>query len=480
MKKILFISMIILIISGQSCEKGFLDVVPKDKPTSDLLYKNDNDFNSAMMGVYAAIRDAYRSMYIYSDLRGDDAWKEVTRVVPEYNSDKFIMTSDEGTLNTTWGNYFRAIYRANFLMEKLKSAEVSKVTKKDMFMMEAKFLRALAYFDLVRIFGDVPIVTEPLSVEASYKVGRTSITEIYNTIIIPDLIESEGLPSKYSGNDVGKPTKGAAKALLGKVYLTIHDFQKAETKLQEVTALGYSLLTNYKDLFDYKKDEHHSEYIFDVEYESGNLGMGSPWTQSFLPMSPEFCSFLGIAGVGGESFNPTKKIVKAFNDPNDKRFDVTVDTLGGFYNATGKFVKFIQAATYTKKYLVPISVSSDSPANWKYLRYADVLLMYAEALNENNKSTQALTYLNQIRKRAGSFEYANLSQNELRDKIYLERRLELSFEGHRWFDLVRTGRALEFCQSEGMKDYMTVFPVPLTQIQVINDLSLFPQNPGYN
>jgi starch-binding outer membrane protein, SusD/RagB family len=172
--------------------------------------------------------------------------------------------------------------------------------------------------------------------------------------------------------------------------------------------------------------------------------------------------------------------VKAFNDPNDKRFNITVDTLGGFYNSSGVFTKFIQAATYTKKFLVPITVSSDSPVNWKYLRYADVLLMYAEVLNENNKTEQALNYLNQIRRRAGAFEYGVLSQNETREMIYLERRLELSFEGHRWFDLVRTGKALEACQSEGMKDYMTLFPVPLVQIQVMNDPTLFPQNPGYD
>ena len=479
MKKIISILIFFIIITGLSCKKDFIELIPIDKPTADLLFKTDNDFNNAIVGVYAALRDAYRNMYTFSDIRGDDAWKEVIREVPDYHSDKFIMTSESGVLSSVWEDYFQAIYRIKFLLAKLEEADPTKVTKKDSYTIEAKFLRALVYFDLVRIFGDVPLVTKPLSIQESYEYGRENVDKVYNEIIIPDLVAAEGLSAKYTGSDVGRPTKGAAKALLGKVYLTRKDFAKAETKLQEVTSLGYSLLGNYNDLFDYTKNEHHSEYIFDIEYEKGDLGMGSPWTSSFLPMSPEFSTFLGVAGVGGETFNPTMNIARAFDDPNDKRFYVTVDTLGGFYDKTGKFVKFIQAATYTRKYIVPISISSDSPANWKYIRYADVLLMYAEALNENNKTDDALTYLNMVRTRAGVGTFSGLTKDETRDKIYLERRLELSFEGHRWFDLVRTGTALSTMTSQGMKNYMTVFPVPLSQIQVMNNPALFPQNPGY-
>jgi hypothetical protein len=130
--------------------------------------------------------------------------------------------------------------------------------------------------------------------------------------------------------------------------------------------------------------------------------------------------------------------------------------------------------------MVNISASCDSKANWKVIRYADVLLMYAEALNENGKTTQALVYLNQIRTRAGVSTYSGLNPSDTRDAIYLERRLELSFEGHRWFDLVRTGRALSVMGTKGMKDYMTVFPIPISQVQLMNDNTLFPQNPGYN
>jgi starch-binding outer membrane protein, SusD/RagB family len=125
-------------------------------------------------------------------------------------------------------------------------------------------------------------------------------------------------------------------------------------------------------------------------------------------------------------------------------------------------------------------VANDSRANWKVIRYADVLLMLAEALNENGKTTEALNYLNHIRVRAGVPQYSTLTKEATREKIYLERRLELSFEGVRWFDLVRTGRAHPTMQKVGTLPYMTVFPVPLSQVQLINNPTIFPQNEGYN
>ena len=140
----------------------------------------------------------------------------------------------------------------------------------------------------------------------------------------------------------------------------------------------------------------------------------------------------------------------------------------------------IDVTTYSKKYMTPLQIANDSKANWKVIRYADVLLMYAEALNEVGQTDLALTNLNAVRARAGVPQYSGLTQSDTREKIYLERRFELHLEGHRWFDLVRTGRALGVMQPQGMKAHMTVFPIPLSQIQVINNPAIFPQNPGYN
>ena len=123
--------------------------------------------------------------------------------------------------------------------------------------------------------------------------------------------------------------------------------------------------------------------------------------------------------------------------------------------------------------------ANDSRANWKVIRYADVLLMLAEAMNENGKTDEAIGYLNMIRRRAGVPEYSGLSQDEARQKIWLERRFEFYLEGQRWFDLVRTGQALTLMAQYGMKPYMTIFPIPQAQIEIINNKTVFPQNPGY-
>ena len=137
-------------------------------------------------------------------------------------------------------------------------------------------------------------------------------------------------------------------------------------------------------------------------------------------------------------------------------------------------------SAYTRKYITRITTANDSPANWKVIRYADVLLMYAEALNENGKTAAALPYLNQIRTRAGVTPLERLTQAEMRANIVLERRMELAFEGHRWFDLVRTGQAYNVMQKYGMKPHHTLWPIPFAQIQLINDRTIFPQNPGYD
>jgi hypothetical protein len=290
------------------------------------------------------------------------------------------------------------------------------------------------------------------------------------------------LPVKYTGSDVGRPTKGAAKAILGRVYLTRGDFPKAETKLQEVTTLGYSLLPNYNDLFDYTKNEHHSEYIFDIEYEEGLGGLGSIFTRYSMPNVTALLNYYNIRGGFNESFSPTMQFVNLWQ-PGDLRKDVTVQCCGSWKNPTTGAVTTFNSTTsqsYTMKYITSVAAQDDSRANWKVVRFADVLLMLAEAMNENGKTTEALAPLNRVRARAGLAALSGLTQAQARDAIALERRFELAFEGHRWFDLVRTGKALGALAPVGMKEYMTVFPVPLSQIQVMNNPTIFPQNPGYN
>ncbi|HEY6900457.1 MAG TPA: RagB/SusD family nutrient uptake outer membrane protein, partial [Puia sp.] len=347
------------------------------------------------------------------------------------------------------------------------------------------FLRALAYFDLVRIFGDVQMVTHVPTVQDVYNTPRSPVATVYSDIIVKDLLDAGNkLPLVCTGTEVGRATRGAAKAILGKVYLTTHDFVKAEAVLQELTATPYTyaLLPNYNDLFDYTKNEHHSEYIFDIEYEEGLGGIGSIFTNQFMPNVPAMLSYYGIQGGFGESMSPTTNFVNLWR-AGDKRKDISVQCCGMWTNPTTGVTTTFSSTTiqsFTKKYITPVATLNDSRANWKVVRFGDVLLMYAEALNENGKTTDALTPLNRVHTRAGLTAFSGLTQTQARDSIAFERRFELAFEGHRWFDLVRTGKALEACAPVGMKDYMTVFPVPLTQVRVMNNAKLFPQNQGYN
>jgi len=466
-----------------SCNSDFIELNPISTVTVDALYKTDKDFEDAVIGMYSPLRIQYENFWLFGDLPGDDTEQQHSASIDLVSMNNFFVNSSMSVLNSTWLNYYKIIYNGNSLLSQIEGADPAIVKNKDRHIGEAKFIRALAYFDLVRIFGDVPLIIAPITINEASQKGRDKVDVIYNDLIIKDLIEAEKLlPTSYTGANIGRVTKGAARALLGKVYLTRKDFPKAEEKLLEVTKMGYSLLKEYKDLFDFTKSEHHSEYIFDIEYTAGGLGMGSTFSNRFVPNMSQIINFYGLKGAGGQQGSPTLPIFSLY-EPNDTRKPISVSKVtDGLIDKDGKKIPLIpiDLTTYSRKYVTPLQIQNDSPVNWKVIRYADVLLMLAEALNENGKTGEALIHLNLVRKRSGLGGFSNLSANEAREKIYSERRLELHLEGHRWFDLVRTGRALATLSSLGIQPFMTVFPIPLVQMQIINNPSIFPQNPGYD
>jgi hypothetical protein len=478
MNKIIFYIAALSSFTIASCSKSFIDLQPVSSVSTEALYKTDKDFSDALTGAYSLLRDQYQSIWEF-DLPSDDARHQFASDDIELRMDNYTFQNNENLIRTTWANYYGVIYRVNTILDKIGDADPALVTNKDRYTAEARFLRALCYFDLVRLFGGVPSVTTAINDEDALKTPRATVDAIYNDIITKDFQYAAGvLPTSYSGADVGRPTKGAATALLGRVYLTMKDFPNAETTLMDVTTMGYELLSNYNDLFDYTKDEHHSEYIFDIEYETG-IQQGSSFTNQFFPRFQPAQDFYKVYGGTGDTYTPSDALFNIF-EAGDTRKDVSVSN--GFIDDNGDFVSLagsVGAKTMTKKYLTPITQGNDSKVNWKVIRYGDVLLMLAEALNENNKTDDAITYLNKIRTRAGVPTYTTLTQAQARDTIALERRRELSFEGVRWFDLIRTGKAYETLAPLGMKDYMVLFPIPLTQIQIVNDAAILPQNPGW-
>ena len=477
MKNIVVIFINLFLFAG--CSSDFIDLIPKSTATVADVYKTDKDFQDAVIGCYSQLRTIYNSLWIY-DIASDDIVHGWTSENVRLRLDRYTHTSNDDHFANSWNNGYSLIYRVNYILEQIDDKDDNVVTNKQRHIGEAKFLRAIAYFDLVRIFGDIPLITSVVTDAEALEIGRDPVSKVYEQIIT-DLIDAGNrLPASYTGPDVGRPTKGAAKAILGKVYLTNKQFSDAETVLREVSTMGYALLPNFNDLWDYSKDEHHSEYIFDIEYEAGTSPqMGSGFTTEFAPQDAAILNYFGIIGSAGNTNNPSEEAFNLFED-NDLRKDISVNK--GYTDANGVFHDIVAgygSEIFTRKYFYRLTRNSDSPANWKVIRYADVLLMLAEVLNENNKTDEAFTYLNQVRRRAGMPEYSGLSKEALREAIYLERRLELICEGHRWWDLCRTGRAMDACGPLNMKPHMVLFPIPLSQMRVMNNTDIFPQNPGW-
>ncbi|WP_439487195.1 RagB/SusD family nutrient uptake outer membrane protein [Algoriphagus sp.] len=470
--KLLVLSSVLIITTLGSCSEDFIDLTPPSAVTVDVLYTTEADFQQALVGVYTGLREQYGGFWEIGDLRADDVWQEATNQTARVLTDNF---QGHTAANNLWTNGYVMINRANLLLEKIQLVDIP---NKEIYIAETKFIRALGYFNLVRVFGAVPYITSSLSPEDSYQTGRTDVNTIYNELIIPDLIEGANvLPLQYSGADIGRATQGAAKALLGKVYLTRKNYVEAETILRDVTTMGYELVDDYPSLFD-PANKHHAEYIFDIEYTSAPNAAGNTMTSICSANWPVLRSLYGMVGTLHDSCTPRISFRNLFDD-EDRRRDISAAV--GLTTGEGVFEPLPSRwSAITGKYLSDVPSADNGNSNFPVIRYADVLLMLAEALNENGKTTESIEVLNRVRLRAGVATYSGSPQNEVRSWIELERRLELNMEGHRWFDLLRWEKAFEVLEPLGMEPHMTLWPLPESQVILINDPSILPQNPGYN
>jgi hypothetical protein len=218
MKNIITIIFLAFITMMSSCSKSFIEKNPVSSVTTDALYKTDKDFQDAVIGIYHALRNQYQNMWQFGDLRGDDAWIQVTNQPSSTGVDVFSLNSSDALLRNTWANYYIAINRANTVLTRIADADPAVIKNKDRYIGEAKFLRALAYFDLVRIFGDVQMITNVPTIQETLATPRTPAATVYNEVIIKDLLDAGiKLPLAFTGVEVGRATRGAAKAILGKV-----------------------------------------------------------------------------------------------------------------------------------------------------------------------------------------------------------------------------------------------------------------------
>lgn len=471
-------SIIIILLIGllsTSCSK-VLDEIPEASFSPSNFYKSSADANAAISAVYDPLNTANlynQVMWIIQDQSTDDAeWGNGRNTAnsPKNELDKYTFTPSTVTFYALWTTCYQAINRANTAITNIPNISMD-LALKNRLVGEAKFMRAFYYFTLVRLYGKVPLITDPTTSLADLKVSRSSIESVYSQITADFLAAENVLPLSYSGGDKGRATKGAAKAFLASVYLTLKQWDKAAAKANEVMTMesqaGYGLWNNYSEVF-LIANKNGKESIFEVQALGGGFNEGS-FMQGY--MRPPF----DRGGFGDDP--PTKNLYDAYSTA-DKRRDINLKLF-----SSPPAPSSIVFPCYVGKYQDPAATGNgDGNNNYPIFRYAEVLLIYAEALNElGANNLDALTAINRVRRRAGLMDLnPGLSQAQFRDLVLRERRLELAFEGHRRYDLLRTGKLIEamMAQNPGItiKPHQLLFPIPQSEIDANPNLD---QNPGY-
>lgn len=494
MKSKNIIGLVLLTIISVSCGEEFLTKNQPDTVNTTNFYKTQEDAIAAINAAYQPLqRPKLHNMRMWTtDIVAGNSEvganpSSASDGIETKDQARFITTTDNTGVLDLYRGPAPGILYANIVLEKVPTITMDEVLK-DRILGEAKFLRAYYYFILVRFFGDVPLILKPQGPGDDLRPSRAPKELVYAQII-KDLTEAiDQLPTReeYSGEDIGRVSKGSAKGMLARVYLMLGQWQKVVDLCDEVAALGYELNQDYAANFK-PETENSIESLFEVQYVTPVTNFWddanqSAWSTNF--MGPRDSP---LTAVGWGWNQPTQEFVDAY-EPGDLRKDITIFYEGGpkfdgkDYSASMAFAtgynvrKFVLSRTYVT------AGDSGSPLNWPVLRYADVLLMKAEALNELNQTTQAEVPLNAVRLRAGLGELHGLSKDAFREKVLHERRMELAFEGHRWFDLVRVQNGewgLNFLHSIGRTNATRkhlLFPIPQAERDVNPNLS---QNDGY-
>jgi len=485
------------LVFATSCD-SFLDPSPSDVLTPENFYKTSSDAVAATNAVYESTKWSYWLGFWYiSDIATDDIMTGPRFGADGHRMSDYIFDSGDWPMGDMWGSAYWIINRANTVLDRVPPITMDP-TLRDRLLNEARFMRANAYFDLVRSFGDVPLLEHEVKSLDGVRVSRTAAADVY-ALIVSDLQQAvAGLPASYSGGDVGRVTSGAAQAMLAKVYLTRQDWANAAQTAGQLIATGrYTLLTNWRDCFKIATEIINSESIFEVNYD-GLLdpGAGSVHTLFSLP-----ADFPGGDAYGLMTVAPSLANLFAASDTRGSggTFITSpyVDALGDTATWADPpatlgpaFLKYLDQTDFQNMHQRAWVRQSN---NWVVLRYADVLLMYAEAVNEGGAPVAAMTAeqaLNAVRTRAGIGAVSGLSTAAFRDSVWLERRREFVFEGQRWFDLSRWG-VLDSVITAKTTELENISPgettvhgapnnlLPLPQAELSKNPNLT-QNPGWN
>lgn len=463
MKKILVLASLATLLMT-SCGDSFFDLEPASSVTIDKVYKTASDYNVAVIGCYAKLQSQVNFYTECCEYRSDNLslGASTAGTQDRYDIDHFTEKPSNGILSSYWANFNNNVYRCNLLLDQIDGANFAENLKKQ-YKGEAMFIRALNYFNMYRIWGGVPATKHVVSAAEALKVARYSDEQMFDLIAgdLKEIVDNNYLPETYSSADMGRATSGAAKALLGKVYLTFHKWTEAKDILSQLIG-KYQLVSPIAQVFDVD-NKNNNEIIFAVHFNKEIEGEGHSYWYNLTNAS--------------DDTNQTSSLLNTF-PTGDARKDLIT------YVQVEKNVRLMNKFYDTKSPTFK-TVGNDQIL----LRYADVLLMYAEALNEiqydASEGSLALKYLNAVRQRAG---ISNLTakqlptQEKFRKGILVERQREFPYEGQRWFDLVRMGFAKSVMAENGVeiKDYQLLFPIPQQEIEKVGDKSILWQNPGYD
>ena len=447
-----------------SCGDSFFDLEPASSVTIDKVYKTASDYNVAVIGCYAKLQSQVNFYTECCEYRSDNLslGAPTAGTQDRYDIDHFTEKPSNGILSSYWANFNNNVYRCNLLLDQIDGANFAESLKKQ-YKGEAMFIRALNYFNMYRIWGGVPATKHVVSAAEALKVARYSDEQMFDLIAgdLKEIVDNNYLPETYSSADMGRATSGAAKALLGKVYLTFHKWTEAKDILSQLIG-KYQLVSPIAQVFNVD-NKNNNEIIFAVHFNKEIEGEGHSYWYNLTNAS--------------DDTNQTSSLLNTF-PTGDARKDLIT------YVQVEKTVRLMNKFYDTKSPTFK-TVGNDQIL----LRYADVLLMYAEALNEiqydASEGSLALKYLNAVRQRAG---ISNLTvkqlptQEKFRKGILVERQREFPYEGQRWFDLVRMGFAKSVMAENGVeiKDYQLLFPIPQQEIEKVGDKSILWQNPGYD
>ncbi len=482
-----------IVIFAISCD-DLLDKQPLDQLTADTFYKTEADADKAVLAAYSPMLDVewMGKGWMLTEIPSDNSQAGGTD--PDFTPiDNFTVAADNIPVANYWAIHYRQVTLANVAIDNIAGMDIDQGVK-DRLTAEARFLRAVAYFDLVRIYGGVPLVTKAPTFDQDLLFPRATSSEVYDLIESDFEFAGQQLPLTRTGGDMGRATKGAALAFLAKVHLTNRDFLPARNIAKEVIDLGvYDLMEDYGDNFELATSDNNKESVFQVQYSGcGPFGTGNaqqaffaPWGEGITKDRDGWGSQIPTAPILN---NPNTTIIDAIGKDDLRRhhsimlpdaYYPSINASDGGYSYPKRGASAVSANI--KKYVVgsgPNICFMSTPQNAHIIRYSDVLLTYAEAVAQIQggvgSAPEAVEAFNKVRTRAG---LAAVNSFTIED-IFQERRAEFAFEGHRWFDLLRTGNAVEIMTLHGknLEEFNLLFPIPSSELEVNPKLE---QNPGY-